>query len=80
MYIHANLDIFLQKWISGNAASAVNSIEYCPSSPYDVAVTYGTRVDIINVTEKETRRSITKFKDIARCASFRKGSSCVNKV
>ena len=53
------------------AYSAVYSVSFCRAAPYDFAASNSTRIQIYNCQGKNVKRTVSRFKDIVYCASFR---------
>ena len=51
--------------------SAVYSVSFSPSAPYDFATTNSTRVQIYSCKGKAAKKTISRFKDLVYCSSFR---------
>jgi U3 small nucleolar RNA-associated protein 15 len=50
----------------------ITDVEFCPAAPYDFAVSTSTRVLICDATTTNVKRTISRFKDVAYGASFRR--------
>lgn len=57
---------------SHKAYSAVHCVTYNPAAPHDFAATNSTRVQIYGARGKVVKRTISRFKDVVYCASFRR--------
>ena len=51
--------------------AAPTHIEFCPLAPYDFCVASSLQVDIFSSRTRSIYRTLTRFKDIVRCASYR---------
>jgi len=63
--------LFKQPTIFRLKAAAPSSIEFSPVAPHDFAVASSLQVDIFSTETNALYRSLTRFKDIVRCASYR---------
>ena len=52
-------------------AAAAASIEFSPVMPHDFAVSSSLQVDIFSTETNAAYRTLSRFKDVVRCASFR---------
>mmetsp|Transcript_26592 Transcript_26592/g.52409 ORF Transcript_26592/g.52409 Transcript_26592/m.52409 type:complete len:538 (-) Transcript_26592:185-1798(-) len=59
------------KAVKNKANARITNIEFCPTAPYDFAVTCSTRVDVYNHGSCTLKKSISRFQDIAYSGSFR---------
>ncbi|XP_052792545.1 U3 small nucleolar RNA-associated protein 15 homolog [Mya arenaria] len=50
---------------------AISHIDFSPISPYQLAVTNSTRVQIYNSTSLQIHKTLSRFKQVAYCGSFR---------
>ncbi|KAK9463417.1 WD40-repeat-containing domain protein [Lipomyces oligophaga] len=50
---------------------AITHINFCPTAPYDFAVTSGTRVQIFSSRTRQVDRTIARFKDTVYSGEFR---------
>lgn len=51
--------------------AAPSSIDFSPVAPYDFAVSSSLQVDIFSTQTNAIYRTLTRFKDVVRCASYR---------
>jgi len=49
----------------------ITHLSYCPVAPNDLAVTSSTRVQVCDPLSGEAKKTITRFKDVAYCGSWR---------
>jgi len=57
---------------SHKAYAAVHCVTYSPVAPHDFAATNSTRVQIYGARGKAVKRTVSRFKDVVYCASFRR--------
>lgn len=50
----------------------MSGIEACPVSPFDLLVAASTRVQIYSAKSGEVKRTISRFKDVVHCATWRR--------
>ncbi|EDO31974.1 predicted protein [Nematostella vectensis] len=50
---------------------AVTHVDFCNSKPHDFAVTGSTRVQIYSSTTHQVNKTISRFKEVAYCGTFR---------
>eukprot|EP00123_Amoebidium_parasiticum_P010908 comp20402_c0_seq1/m.25821 comp20402_c0_seq1/g.25821 ORF comp20402_c0_seq1/g.25821 comp20402_c0_seq1/m.25821 type:complete len:495 (-) comp20402_c0_seq1:402-1886(-) len=51
--------------------AAITSINFCPTKPYDFAVTSSTRVQIYSSNTNKVKKTISRFKDVAHSGCLR---------
>jgi U3 small nucleolar RNA-associated protein 15 len=52
-------------------AAAPSSIEFSPVAPYDFAAASSLQVDLFSTETNAVYRTLSRFKDVVRCASYR---------
>eukprot|EP00040_Diaphanoeca_grandis_P039484 m.259188 g.259188 ORF g.259188 m.259188 type:complete len:499 (-) comp37676_c0_seq1:100-1596(-) len=51
--------------------SAISQIDFCPTKPHDFAVCSSIRVQLYSSITNKLKRSISRFKEVVHCASYR---------